>query len=75
MPVDITGTFAEPEVSPRAGTAARQAVRGIIGGLLIPLNQLSALFGEETIDACRQALQQAEQQVDPEAAATPSPGG
>jgi AsmA family protein len=75
VPVDITGSLHEPEVRPRTGTAVGQALRGILGGLLIPLNQLSALFGEETFDACRQALQQAEQRADPAGAAEPSAGG
>ena len=65
VPVDITGSLSEPEVSPRAGTAVGQAVRGVLGGLLIPLNQLSAVFGKETVDACREALQQAGGRTDP----------
>lgn len=59
VPVDITGSLTAPEVSPRTGTAVGQAVRGVLGGLLVPLNQLSGLFGNETVDACRDALQQA----------------
>ena len=68
VPVDITGSFAEPEVNPRAGRAVGQAIRGVLGGLLIPLNQLSALFGQDTVDACRQALEQVGERPDPAAA-------
>ena len=73
VPVEIEGTFAEPAVRPRTGTAVAQAARGLLGGLLIPLNQISALFGEETADACADALRQAQERRQEPATETQSP--
>jgi uncharacterized protein involved in outer membrane biogenesis len=73
VPVEIEGTFAEPAVKPRTGSAAAQAVRGLLGGLLVPLNQISALFGQETVDACADALRQAQERRQEQATEIQSP--
>jgi len=59
VPVDIEGSFSDPQISPRVGAAAGGALRGFLGGLLVPLNQITALFGNEAKDACSEALRRA----------------
>jgi hypothetical protein len=45
----------------------------VLGGLLIPLNQITALFGRETADACADALRQAQERQEQRASETESP--
>lgn len=63
VPLDIEGTLSDPQVTPRAGETIGGAVRGILGGLLVPLNQITALFGDDAKDACGEALKQARKRV------------
>ncbi|WP_162914939.1 AsmA family protein [Desertibaculum subflavum] len=65
VPVDIGGTWREPAVSLRGGETAGRLLRGVIGGLLVPLNQLAGLAGEEARDACGDALREARQRRQP----------
>lgn len=63
VPVDIEGALDDPQIRPRVGEAVGGALRGFLGGLLIPLNQITALFGEDARDACSDALRQARQRA------------
>lgn len=56
VPVDVGGTISDPQINPRTGALVGGAARGLLGGLLFPLNQISALFGTEAKDACDEAL-------------------
>ncbi len=65
IPIDIRGSLTDPAIEPRVPEAVGGAVRGFFGGLLVPLNQISALFGDEAIDACGDALREAAERRGP----------
>ena len=63
VPVDVTGSLSEPDISPRKGAVVGGLMRGVVGGLLFPLNQLTTLLGPAVTDACGAALRQARERA------------
>ncbi len=62
VPVVIEGPLSDPAIKPQA-SAVVQAPLKLIGGLLLPLRAVGALLGQESTDACKQAVQQARDQM------------
>ncbi|HEV7371232.1 AsmA family protein [Arenibaculum sp.] len=62
VPVDVSGSITSPDISLREDAPGR-ILGGLLGGLLVPLNQIASIFGEETVDACTDALGQARERA------------
>jgi uncharacterized protein involved in outer membrane biogenesis len=56
VPVVVTGPLGSPKVEPRTKEAVGGLVKSVLGGLVVPLNQLSRVFGSQARDACASAV-------------------
>jgi uncharacterized protein involved in outer membrane biogenesis len=56
VPVLISGPLGSPTVTPRAKEAVGGLLKGLLGHLAMPLNQIARTFGERARDACASAV-------------------